>query len=239
MQDETYQLGNEAKAVEEDQSYQRARTQEQKNQRLDDILDATEAILNVGSYHDVTMSAIAERVGCSRTNLAHYVKSKEEILLLLYVRSLRGILEDMRKIDLEPLGTSSIDDLERAAAILASMLSSHENFGRLGALLASIIETNVSLECLIECKREIIAMMVEGSSLLIECGLFEDTADSTRFLLDLSNYVSGLYPATHPLPIQSDACEETDYPIPSYEQSLRDFVTIQLVGYRALKGKQV
>lgn len=195
--------------------------------------------MNVGSYHDVTMSAIAERVGYSRTNLAHYVKSKEEILLLLYVRSLRGILEDMRKIDLEPLGTSSIDDLERAAAILASMLSSHGNFGRLGALLASIIETNVSLECLIECKREIIAVMAEGSSLLIECGLFEDTADSTRFLLDLSNYVSGLYPATHPLPIQSAACEETGYPIPSYEQSLRDFVTIQLVGYRALKRKQV
>lgn len=225
--------------VEEDQSYQRARTQEQKNQRLDDILDATEAILDEGSYHDVTMSAIAERVGYSRTNLAHYVKSKEEILLLLYVRSLKGILGDLNKIDLELVDTSSIDDLERATAILASMLSSHRNFGRLGALLASIIETNVSLECLIECKREIIAMIAEGSNLLVEYGLFEDTADSTRFLLDLSNYVSGLYPATHPLPIQSAACEETDYPISSYEQSLRDFVTIQLVGYRALKGKQV
>lgn len=223
--------------VEEGQLYRRARTQEQKSQRLDDILDATESILDGGSYHDVTMSAIADRVGCSRANLAHYVKSKEEILLLLYVRSLRGILEDMRKIDLEPSDASSVGGLEHAAAILSSMLSSHGNFGRLGALLASIIETNVSLECLIECKREIIAIMTEGSSLLVECGLFENAADSTRFLLDLSNYVSGLYPATHPLPIQSTACEETGYPIPSYEESLRDFLAVQLVGYRALREK--
>lgn len=224
--------------VEEDQSYRRARTQEQKSQRLDDILDATEAILDGGSYHDVTMSAIARRVGYSRANLVHYVKSKEEILLLLYVRSLKGILEDMRKIDLEPLDTSSIDGLKHIAAILASMLSSHGNFGRLGALLASIIETNVSLECLIECKREIIAMMAEGSILLVECGLFNDAADSAKFLLDLSNYVSGLYPATHPLPIQSAACEETGYPIPSYEESLCDFLAVQLVGYRTLKETQ-
>lgn len=222
----------------EDQSYQRARTQEQKSQRLDDILDATESILDEGSYHDVTMSAIAERVGYSRANLSHYVKSKEEILLLLYVRSLRGILEEMRKFDLGPLDVSSADGLEHAAALLASILSSHGNFGRLGALLASIIETNVSLECLIGCKHEIIAMIAEGSALLVECGLFEDAADSSRFLLDLSNYVSGLYPATHPLPVQSAACEETGYPIPSYEQSLCDFLTIQLVGYRTLKEKQ-
>lgn len=224
--------------VEKDQRYQRARTQQQKSQRLNDILDATESILDGGTYHDVTMSAIAERVGYSRPNLSHYVKSKEEILLLLYVRSLKGALEDMRKIVLEPLDASSIDGLEHAAAVLASMLASHGNLGRLGALLSSIIETNVSLACLVECKREIIAMMAEGSNLLVECGLFEDAADSARFLLDLSNYVSGLYPATHPLPIQSTACEETGYPIPSYEQSLRDFITIQLVGYSALKGRQ-
>lgn len=224
--------------VEEGQLYRRARTQEQKSQRLDDILDATESILDEGSYHDVTMSAIAKRVGYSRANLSHYVKSKEEILLLLYVRSLRGILEDMRKIDLEPLDASSIDDLEHASAMLATMLSSHGNFGRLGALLASIIETNVSLECLIGCKRDIIAIMAEGSSLLVECGLFENAADSTRFLVDLSNYVSGLYPVTHPLPIQNAACAETRYPIPVYEESLRDFLTVQLVGYRTLRGKQ-
>ncbi len=221
----------------EDQTYQRARTQEQKTQRLDDILDTTESILDEGSYRDVTLSAIAERVGCSRANLSHYVGSKEEILLLLYVRSLKGILEDMRNIDPSALDASSRDDLKTAAAILAAMLSMHRDFGRLGALLPSIIETNVALERLIQCKCEIIAMMTEGADLLVECGLFDDPADSARFLRDLANYVSGLYPATHPLPIQCIACKETGYPILSYEASLRDFLIIQFVGYRTLKGK--
>lgn len=225
--------------AEEDQAYQRARTPEQKNRRLDDILDATESILDEGSYHDVTLSAIADRVGYSRTNLSHYVKSKEEILLFLYIRSLRGVLEDMKRIGPTISDTPSMDDLKDAAVRLASMLSTHRNFGRLGALLTSIIETNVSLECLIECKREIIAMMAEGSKLLVESGLFDNADDSTKFLFDLSNYVSGLYPAAHPLPIQSAACAETGYAVLPYEVSLRDFLTVQLVGYRALKGKQL
>lgn len=225
--------------TETDQAYRRARTQEQKDQRLDDILDTTKSILDEGSYRDVTMSAIAERVGYSRANLAHYVGSKEEILLLLYIRSLRGILGDMRNIDPGALDASSIDSLRATATTLATVLSSHGDFGRLGALLPSIIETNVGLERLVECKREIIAMMAEGSHLLVERGLFGDPADSTRFLLDLANYVSGLYPATHPLPIQRTACKETGYPIPPYEESLRDFLTVQLSGYRALKGKRV
>lgn len=221
----------------EDQTYQRARTQEQKTQRLDDILDTTDSILDEGSYRDVTLSAIAERVGCSRANLSHYVGSKEEILLLLYTRSLKGILEDMQSIDLGALDASSRDDLKTAAAILAAMLSAHRDFGRLGALLPSIIETNVGLERLIECKREIITLMTEGADLLVECGLFDDPADSARFLRDLANYVSGLYPATHPLPIQRTACKETGYPIPSYEASLRDFLIVQLVGYRTLRER--
>lgn len=37
---------------------------------------------------------------------------------------------------------------------------------------------------------------------------------------------------------QSATCEEAGYPIPSYEKSLRDFLTVQLVGYGMLKGKQ-
>ena len=56
--------------IEEDRTYQRARTREQKSQRLDGILDATRSILDEGSYHDVTLSAIAERVGRSRANLS-------------------------------------------------------------------------------------------------------------------------------------------------------------------------
>ena len=224
--------------IEEDRTYQRARTREQKSQRLDGILDATRSILDEGSYHDVTLSAIAERVGCSRANLSHYVGSKEEILLLLYIRSLREILEAMKEIDPGSLDASSITGLEAASDTLAAMLASHRDFGRLGALLTSIIETNVRLECLVECKREIIAMMTEGSSLLIAWGLIDDSADSARFLMDLSDYASGLYPATHPLPIQRAACEETGYPILSYEESLRDFLTVQLVGYKALREKR-
>lgn len=216
------------------QTYQRARTPEQKQQRLDDILDATEKLLDAGSYRDITMSGIAEALGYSRANLSHYVASKEEILLLLYVRSLKDLLDGLKEMSAASIDASTVEGLKDAAGILAAKVASHKDFGRIGALLASIVETNVSLECLMSCKQRIIAMMDEGSNLLVSCGLFNKQTNAMRFLLDLSNYVSGLYPAAHPLPIQQKAAKETGYPTQVYEDALRDYLTVQLAGYRFL-----
>lgn len=216
--------------VNKDRTYQRARTEEQKNQRLADILSTTEELLDERHYREITLTSIADRLGFSRANLSHYVRSKEEILLLLYVRSLEEMLAEMKCLCATGFGDSVANDSKHLAALVAR----HTDFGRIGAVLASLIESNVSLECLISCKKRIVEAMSEASTILVECGLFREHRDATEFLIDLSNYVSGLYPASHPLPIQVKASREAGYPIRGYEDSLVRYIAVQLAGYQAL-----
>lgn len=218
----------------EGRSYIRARTAEQKDQRLADILDATEGLLDERHYREVTMAAIAGRLGYSRANLAHYVRSKEEILLLLYVRSLRSMLDEMAELCGKGLGARPSDDVGEAAKRLTALVASQADFGRIGALLSSLIEANVSLECLVACKRDIVAMIAEAAGLLVGCGLFRNGEQASEFLVDLSNYVAGLYPASHPLPIQKEAAAESGYAVRGYRESLERYIAVQLAGYRSL-----
>lgn len=277
--------------------YKRARTEEQKRERLNGILSVAENLLAGTAYRDITMSMIAREVGCSRANLAHYVSSKEEIFLLLYVRSLGELLDDLKSLDWESLGimedadgaraaeaargagtvqaasgasstptpvetagaasdagstrtagaasdagtasptarTTCEDDIAAIARTFASMVARHEDFGRLGALLSSIVEVNVSLDRLTACKMTIMQLHSEGAALLAEKGLFTSVERAGRFLLDLSSYASGLFPSTHPLPIQVEAMRAAGFPSQDYEKSLREYLTVQLAGYHALE----
>lgn len=229
LHDETCQVDGARSVEAERRTYRRARTREQKAERLDDILDVTEELLDEGSYRDVTMSSIADRLGYSRTNLSHYVGSKEEILLLLYVRSLRGMLED-----LESVGANGALSADAAPSAVAAAVANHRDFGRIGALLSSLVETNVSLECLTRCKMQIMDVLASASALLVQMGALCTKEQAIAFLLDLANYVAGLYPAAHPLPVQIEAARAVGYPVQSYEASLARYIGVQLVGYRAL-----
>ncbi len=215
-------------------AYQRARTAEQKRDRLDAILDTAEGLLDEHPYKDITMSMLADGLGYSRANLAHYVASKEEIFLLLYVRSLVELYDDLMAVD---LGEAAGADARHAAELLAPAVAAHADFGRIGSLLSSIVEANVTLECLSECKATIVGLLDGGARVLVDKGLLPSKAEAVGFLLDLSNYVAGLYPATHPFPIQIEASASTGYPIEDYEESLRRHIAIQLAGRWALAGQ--
>ena len=61
----------------------RARSDEQKEQRLSEIKQVTRNLFSELSYHEITLAAIAERLGWSRAALYKYVTSKEDIFLEL------------------------------------------------------------------------------------------------------------------------------------------------------------
>ena len=65
------------------QDFKRARSAEQKCQRLADIKNATAQLYREFPYHEITLTTIAERLGWSRASLYKYVTTKEEIFLEL------------------------------------------------------------------------------------------------------------------------------------------------------------
>ena len=63
--------------------FKRARTEEQKRQRLEGIVRTVDDLLDRYPYREITMAMVADELGFSRANLGHYVKTKEEMFLLL------------------------------------------------------------------------------------------------------------------------------------------------------------
>jgi AcrR family transcriptional regulator len=59
----------------------RARSSEQKEQRIQEIVSATERLYKKFSYEEITFVQIAKEAGFTRSNLYKYFKSKEEIFL--------------------------------------------------------------------------------------------------------------------------------------------------------------
>ncbi len=124
------------------QDFIRARSAEQKCQRLADIKQVTAQLYREFPYHEITLTTIAERLGWSRASLYKYVTTKEEIFLELSA--------DARKAYFDALLTEFPEgchvDAAEAAKRWAKAAGANRDWFIYGNLLLTIIETNVSLE---------------------------------------------------------------------------------------------
>lgn len=225
--------------------FKRARTEEQKRERMAAILHAADQLLDEHAYRSITMAMVAARLGFSRANLVHYVATKEEIFLRLYVQDIEGLAADLAAFAEERLSKAedpspgprgiSADD-EAFARFFAAACARRRNFGRIGALLTTIIETNVDIEVLAACKRRIYAAAGAAAEQLARLFPFLASDDAQELIMAASHYVAGLYPAAHPTPAQVTAllCSGSNGAQQAFEPTLERFVIVQLAGYRAL-----
>lgn len=127
----------------------RARSDEQKAQRLNQIKSAAERQFAERPYHQITLTTIAEELGWSRANLYKYAATKEEIFLAImadkrdaYTNALLAALPE--GCDFAP---------EVSAEVWSGIVNAHYDYFRYSDLLFTVIETNVSVEKLVEFKR--------------------------------------------------------------------------------------
>lgn len=126
----------------------RARSEEQKEQRLSEIKAAADAMFSEMSYHRITLTSIADRLGCSRTQVYKYVDTKEEIFLELCADKFSEYFDAL--LAAFPPGCGYSHDV--FAEVWAGILNAHRGFLRYGAILMTVIETNVSVERLAQFK---------------------------------------------------------------------------------------
>lgn len=141
--------------------YQRARSPEQKAERMDAIMDATEALFRELPYHEINLGLIAKELGWSRSNLYKYAATQEEIFLALHNRANRAFLEDVAaSLADAPMGNAAF------AQGWAETAGRHPDFLRYQDILIPIIESNASLERLAEFKRSFAEMSIPVNQLL-------------------------------------------------------------------------
>ena len=177
--------------------YQRARTPEHKQERMEAIMAAGDALFARLPYHEITMGTIAEELGWSRSNLYKYAATKEEIFLELHEAKNRGWLEEladtltaaMSAADGAGEGDGNSDDAATEgsaltplpagnfARIWAEVTDRHGDFLRYQEILFSIIESNVTLERLTEFKRSWAATVGPICAILAaQCNITADEA---------------------------------------------------------------
>jgi len=132
-----------------DNQFLRAKSEKNKQIRMQQIMEITDRLFHEKTYHEITLTAISAESGLARGGLYKYVSSKEEIFLLIYLQKQQELLDSIM---------DQLQNKNRTAALLSDVISKaisrHLDFIKYHQILNAIIETNVSIEKLAEFKRK-------------------------------------------------------------------------------------
>jgi AcrR family transcriptional regulator len=151
-------------------TFQRARTEEQREIRRRAILDAASAMLDEMPVAAVTLNELSRRVGLAKPNVLRYFESREAVLLELLDHFLREWLTELAG----ELTAGVDDDLpmpERAVAVaevLSRSLSDRVTLCDLFGAQVGVLEHNVSVEVVTRYKRASLDRLATMTALVQE-----------------------------------------------------------------------
>ncbi len=206
----------------------RARSPEQKEQRLDEIKGAVRRQFAVRPYHEITLTTIAEELGWSRANLYKYVTTKEEIFLLLTADECDAYFEAL----LAALPEGAELAPAEAAEAWADVAAAHQEYFRLGDLLTTIVETNVTVERLMDFKRGYYAHVDEMRERLPKVtGIAPEHVEP--LLIAIYYHATGLVSSCWSNPLIAEALRrlEIERPETDFRAEMRDFIGMCLGHY--------
>lgn len=206
----------------------RARSAEQKEQRLAEIKQAASRQFRSHPYHEVTLTTIADELGWSRANLYKYVTTKEEIFLLLAGDEMDSYFEALLAALPEGCGLAP----DTVAEVWAGIANAHQEYFRLGDILSTIIETNVTVERLAEFKRayyDHVNRMVERLPRILNM----KSEDVDRLLMAVYYHAVGFVSGCWRNPLIAQALELAGIKRPEidFRIEMRDFISMCLEHY--------
>lgn len=131
--------------------FQRARNEEQKNIRRDQIIEATLKLYEREPLEKITLASIANELNFSRANLYKYVSTKEEILLWIVISDLEKWVEktynQFKEYDELALKTF--------CRLWAEELYQNQRLLKLFSILISVLRSNVTTNSLEILKKDL------------------------------------------------------------------------------------
>ena len=203
----------------------RARSEEQKEQRMQEIKDAVDALFKEKPYHEITLTTIAEKLDWTRVNLYKYVSTKEEIFLELSADK-RDIYYDALKAAFpEGCGYS----MEVFAEVWAGILNAHREHLHYCDILSTIIETNVTVDRLAAFKKRYYNRVYEIADILsAHFGFSRD--ESYNILLNVHYHSVGIDSIMrwNPLVAEALAKEHIEAPKFDFKDNMKRFILMNL-----------
>ena len=207
----------------------RARSPEKKQERFNQIMEVTNDLFLKQSYHDITLTTIAKTLNWSRGNLYKYVNTKEEIFLEIYLSKQEEFIDSLK----ESFELKKIDQVYFANK-LSQCFDQHRLYLRYHNILASIIETNVSVEKLADFKIKSYKQREYFFELLqIQCPQLSPKQVKMLFLT-LMYHACGLDSHTHGTKLLEDAMALANLEIyyDDYCQLMSNFIIMCLNNFK-------
>lgn len=178
--------------------------QEASAARRDEVIDSCEALYQAESYHDITMTQIAEGVSFGRANIYNYFQNKDEVLLALMQREHDRWADDLDELASRAAGLSR----DALADALALTLEKRVQMLKLLAMNLYDMEQNSRVESLVEFKRAY-ARVIEALRRVLQAGNPDwDEARTGRFVFAFMPFLHGAYPYAFHTPKQAAAMRE-------------------------------
>ncbi|URZ04535.1 TetR/AcrR family transcriptional regulator [Clostridium felsineum] len=211
--------------------FQRARSEEQKNIRINEIVDATIDLYEKLQYDKITLALIAKQLSFSRANLYKYVNTKEEIFLLIISRDIRTWSKEV--IDFFKQYETLKE--EEFCKFWAEILYRNKRIVELFCILNTIIARNVSAEKLADFKKQIHKDFTKIKKVVKKFFPFMNSEQLKYFIEYQMKYAVGVYPATIINDVQAKAIEISGIPsnVNDFESSFSKFLIVILNGIKA------
>ncbi|SDK54537.1 transcriptional regulator, TetR family [Lentzea albidocapillata subsp. violacea] len=137
-----------------DMSFQRARTDEQRNERRRQILATAAAMLTEMPVAELTLTALSRRVCLAKANVLRYFESREAVLLALLEAEIADWITELESAAF-PGGATARERGDRLAELLATSLARRPVLCDLISAQATVLERNISAETALRHKRAV------------------------------------------------------------------------------------
>jgi AcrR family transcriptional regulator len=131
-------------------NWQRARTDDKKNERKEAIHEAAYSLFKKNGYDNVSFNGIASEAGFTKSNMYRYFSSREEIFLNIFAnlfeKWVEGCINRLQKITQDEV-------ISNFAKTWVESHKSHTQFLDLAPILFVSLERNSSYEQLLEFKK--------------------------------------------------------------------------------------
>lgn len=203
------------------QNYIRARTDDQKEERLNQIKEAADSLFEQMPYTEITLTTIADKLTWSRANLYKYVTTKEEIFLEISAQKMTKYFTAL--LAAFPEGNKYSPEV--IAEVWAGILNANQDYLRYVSYLNPIIETNVTVDRLAAFKKKYYEFAYKFCDKLATM-LSISAEQAYKLHLDILMFSSSRAVCCYKNPLVQEALKKLNITSPKLDfyEDMRDFV---------------
>lgn len=215
-----------------EKNFKRAKSKENKQIRMNEIMTVTESLFKNNTYHKITLTTIAKELNMARGNLYKYVMSKEEIFLLIYLKKQKETITNI----LFHLNQEKNISVSLLAKNISNALNNNLDYIKYHQIMNAIIETNVSIEKLADFKISSYQDRQPLFKIMIEVCNLESIEQASNLYLMIIYHSCYLYDRVAYHDTYKQAMELANLSIIpiDFKEALEQFITMCLTNYYSI-----